>query len=122
MEKQAKTCYNILMRSLLLLSLVGYAVLCFRMPVNAEAAAVSVSVASRNEVRTVLQLVERSTVLETEEDCTMLSPLPLYERSPSVDDWTSFCAAVVKREPERCASISATISPDLRAFCSSIFS
>ncbi|MFA6523411.1 MAG: hypothetical protein WCS85_03535 [Candidatus Peribacteraceae bacterium] len=110
------------MRSLLLLALVGYAFLAFRMPVNAETAGESVSAASRQDVRTVLHLVERASILGAEEECGILSPLPLYEHSPSADDWTSFCSAMVKREPERCAAISGTIIPDLHAFCSSIFS
>lgn len=78
-----------------------------------EAAALS----PEPEVRALFHEIERLTVRNDSSGCDALQPIPLDASLPSVGDWTTYCRARVERNPAACASIPATIVPDLRRLC-----
>ncbi len=113
------------MRLLSLLGIVGYIALGLlvpkagALPLRESPDVVSTEVATN---RTLLNAVESAAVAGREGDCASLSPIALYQGSPSLDDWRTLCTAFVRRDAQNCANISAMLHPDLRGFCFASFS
>jgi hypothetical protein len=105
------------MRLLLFVGAVLYVGVALRLPLTSARNAVSLYPNVRASVRYLLHTVEAAAITGREGDCAALSPIPLYEGGPSVDDWQAFCDAVTSKDAARCGDVSAMLTPDLRTFC-----
>lgn len=111
------------MRIVVLLLAVGFLFLGLRLPqTSASTTRAEVLPREREVVRSVMHQVERAAALGDEEECGALSPIPLFAGSPGGDDWETFCAALVQRDGSLCDRIAARLTPDLRGFCTAVFS
>lgn len=75
------------------------------------------AVASQPDVRQLLQDIERIRMTRDVIDCDGLQPIPLYEGSPSLRDWTDFCVARARRDDAACDALPAMLVPDVRTLC-----
>ena len=108
------------MRLLFLVAVIAAFVVVFRLP-ETRASGLDVSEDDQAGLRTLLQSIEYAAITGKTGECGALSPLPLYAAAPSPEDWQALCGAVVTKDATLCGTISATIVPDLRAFCGAVF-
>ena len=112
------------MRLLFLFGIVGYAAIALlvprasALPMRATPDIISMETAAN---RKLLQIIERVAGIGDVQGCETLSPIPLYESSPSLGDWQTMCTAFIRRDAGICGKISDTLKPDLRAFCFASF-